>query len=306
MLQRPWADLSQGPCPQPSTGDPPVPGLPVYQGRGCPHCPYICRALAGLQDHRARKHKDQDGYWGQDGQPPAPSTDHIQTAVDEVVQAWEQAQAQAKADQAIQASQLTDANPWLRMTRWADYLQGIQAHDLLACVAAPEEDPTDAIEQAVQVIWHTMEQVARKSQQTVQQCGQAIRVEAVRSEKGQTPYRPLLAYMDEAAIKKHAPHDWASPQYGMTAWQRQKWQQLWQLTSQAAVPGDLEDLEAWAMTAMEKACLEFCIKLLNQRHCSHEYKSALVCAMAVLGQGEAGWQDPESYPPILSRVIKVA
>lgn len=65
MLQRPWADPSQGPCPQPSTGDPPVPGLPVYQGRGCPHCPYICRALAGLQDHRARKHKDQDGYWGQ-------------------------------------------------------------------------------------------------------------------------------------------------------------------------------------------------------------------------------------------------
>ncbi|KAH3536963.1 hypothetical protein KXW20_002161, partial [Aspergillus fumigatus] len=33
---------------------------------------------------------------------------------------------------------------------------------------------------------------------------------------------------------------------------------------------------------------------------------ALVCAMAVLGQGEAGWRDPESYPPILSRVIKVA
>ncbi|KAG2000743.1 hypothetical protein GB937_010882 [Aspergillus fischeri] len=61
-----------------------------------------------------------------------------------------------------------------------------------------------------------MEQVARKSQQTVQQCGQAIR----------TPYQPLLAYMDEAVIKKHvqpwqqilafiaqtqAPHDWASP-----------------------------------------------------------------------------------------------
>ncbi|KAF7184233.1 hypothetical protein CNMCM7691_004919 [Aspergillus felis] len=118
-------------------------------------------------------------------------TAHIQATVNAVIQAWEQAQAQAKADQAIQASQITDANPWLRMTRWAEYLQGIQAHDLLACVAAPEEDPMDAMEQRVQVIWHTMEQVARKSQQTVQQCGQAIRVEAVRSEKGQTPYRPL-------------------------------------------------------------------------------------------------------------------
>lgn len=28
--------------------------------------------------------------------------------------------------------------------------------------------------------------------------------------------------------------------------------------------------------------------------------------MAVLGQGEAGWRDPESYPLILSCVIKVA
>ncbi|PKX88847.1 uncharacterized protein P174DRAFT_455125 [Aspergillus novofumigatus IBT 16806] len=252
--------------------------------------------------------------WG----PPPPSTQGVQAAVDEVVQAWEQAQARAKADQAIQASQLTDANPWLRMTQWADYLQGTQAHDLLACVAAPEEDPQDATEQRVQVIWATMEQVACKSQQTVQHCGQAIRVEAVWSEKGQTPYRPLLAYMDEAAVQKHAPHGWTSPKYGMTARQRQKWRQLWQLASQAVVPGDREDredledlenpedLEVWAMTAIEKACLEFCIELLNQRHRSHEYESALVCAMAVLGQGEAGWRDPESYPPILSCVIKVA
>ncbi|KAH1589657.1 hypothetical protein KXX44_009320 [Aspergillus fumigatus] len=93
--------------------------------------------------------------------------------------------------------------------RWADYLQGIQTHDLLACVAAPEEDPMDATEQVVQVIWDTMEQVA-----------------LVWSEKGQTLYRPLLAYMDEVVIQKHvqlwqqilafiarmqALHDWASP-----------------------------------------------------------------------------------------------
>lgn len=86
------------------------------------------------------------------------------------------------------------------MTQWADYLQGIQAHNLLACVAALEEDPIDATEQGVQVIWDTMEQVAHKSQQMVQHCGQAIQVEVVRSEKGQTPHWLLLAYMDEAVI----------------------------------------------------------------------------------------------------------
>lgn len=66
------------------------------------------------------------------------------------------------------------------------------------------------------------------------------------------------------------------------------------------------DPRAWAMTTIEKACLEFCIELLNQHHRSHEYKSALVCAIAMLGQGKAGWWDPESYPLILSCIIKVA
>ncbi|GFF59837.1 telomere-associated RecQ helicase, putative [Aspergillus udagawae] len=65
MLQRPWADPGQGPCPQPSAGDPPIPGLPVYQGHRCPHCPYICRSPALLHKHRAQKHRDQEGHWGQ-------------------------------------------------------------------------------------------------------------------------------------------------------------------------------------------------------------------------------------------------
>ncbi|KAH1473318.1 hypothetical protein KXX06_006168, partial [Aspergillus fumigatus] len=60
---------------------------------------------------------------------------------------------------------------------------GIQTHDLLACVAALEEDPIDATKQAVQAIWDTMEQVA------------------FWSEKGQTSYWPLLAYMDEVVIQ---------------------------------------------------------------------------------------------------------
>jgi hypothetical protein len=64
--------------------------------------------------------------------------------------------------------------------------------------------------------------------------------------------------------------------------------------------------DAWQITAIEKACLEFCIELLNQRYRIHEYESALVCAIAVLGRSEKGWRDADSYPLILSRVIKVA
>jgi hypothetical protein len=54
------------------------------------------------------------------------------------------------------------------MTQWANYLQGIQARDLLTSMAALEEHPMDATEQGVQVIWDTMEQVACKSQWMVQ------------------------------------------------------------------------------------------------------------------------------------------
>ncbi|CEL11238.1 hypothetical protein ASPCAL14341 [Aspergillus calidoustus] len=47
------------------------------------------------------------------------------------------------------------------------------------------------------------------------------------------------------------------------------------------------EVEAWQMTPVEQACLEFYIELMNQRHRTHEYESALVCAMAMQGWGEA-------------------
>jgi hypothetical protein len=60
------------------------------------------------------------------------------------------------------------------------------------------------------------------------------------------------------------------------------------------------------LTGIQEACLDFCIELLNQRTGRHEYNSALVCALAVLGVNEDGWKGPDRYPPILSNVIKIA
>ncbi|CEN59982.1 hypothetical protein ASPCAL02423 [Aspergillus calidoustus] len=51
----PWPGCSSGPV------DPTrVPGLPVYQGHGCPHCPYIARTLDSIDTHRRAKHREQD------------------------------------------------------------------------------------------------------------------------------------------------------------------------------------------------------------------------------------------------------
>ena len=64
-------------------------------------------------------------------------------------------------------------------------------------------DNTDSVEQRVRRIWKTIENIVRKSQQTVQYTGQTICVEAVRSEKGQILYRPLQVYMDADSVAKY-------------------------------------------------------------------------------------------------------
>jgi hypothetical protein len=60
------------------------------------------------------------------------------------------------------------------------------------------------------------------------------------------------------------------------------------------------------LSRLQKACLEFCIALLDHQITRREYDSPLVCALAVLGVKEDGWKGPEQYPPILSAVIKTA
>jgi hypothetical protein len=52
--------------------------------------------------------------------------------------------------------------------------------------------------------------------------------------------------------------------------------------------------------------LWFCIALLDQRNIDHDYDSAFVCGLAVLGVKEVGWKGVDQYPPILSKLIKIS
>ena len=271
-------------------------------------------------------------------EPPPPTT-QIQQAVDQMYMSWQEQQEKQRRERVVQAGEINDANPWLRLTRWAEYLQGVDPADLISISSVGHIDKSlTAVERVdtepvVQVLQATMAQLVQKSQQTVQHCGHAIRIEAVRTETSQTPHRPLMAYMNPEQIQKHiqpwqqvlgfiarTQTDWPwkgqKPEYGMTARQRRYWQRLWGLAQQAAderaspdpmeMDAEAEAASTWEMTVIETACLEFCIELLNQRYRTQEYESPLVCAMAVLGRSEKGWRDADSYPPILSRVIKIA
>ena len=60
------------------------------------------------------------------------------------------------------------------------------------------------------------------------------------------------------------------------------------------------------LDGVARACLEFCVALLCEKAREHEYEHALVCALAVLAVDREGWKGYDTYPPILSSVIKVS
>jgi hypothetical protein len=139
-------------------------------------------------------------------------------------------------------------------------------------------------------------------------------------------------------------HAWKSPQYRFRRWQRQAWEGLVREAERAAggegeqtdeemdeemdeeideeMDGEMDVDETdqateaapkstasagpEKLTRLQKACLEFCITLLDHHITCREYDSPMVCALAVLGVKEDGWKGPEQYPPILSAVIKIA
>ena len=128
--------------------------------------------------------------------------------MDEAIAAVQQAVNQTQTHaQSSSGEDIHDINLWLRVTRWTQYLQDFTMPEdfsrLRELVETPLADSDNSMEQGVRRIWEAMEEVVRKSQQTVQYTDQTIRVETVHSEKGQTLYRPLQAYMDADSVAKH-------------------------------------------------------------------------------------------------------
>ncbi|KAG2420420.1 hypothetical protein HFD88_000032 [Aspergillus terreus] len=150
---------------------------------------------------------------------------------------------------------------------WTEYLKDIPPADLLRSVEAPNPDTGDPVEQGVLILYYTVDQLARKSQRTVTHCGQ-----------------PLLAYIDANSVRKHVqpwqqileffartqhPQAWKCPAYQFTARQQQKWARLWQLVQHPEPQPELQDVDKALATT----------RTSTRARC---------------------------YPPILSRVIKIA
>lgn len=114
-------------------------------------------------------------------------------------------------------------------------------------------------------------------------------------------------------VRTQNPHDWDSPRYQFTRRQSRAWGQLWSIAQLETDPrrgrsreADDEDPPDDPWTLLQAVCMHFCVELLNQRASVHEYECALVCALTVLGRSPQGWRDADSYPQVLSRMIKIA
>ncbi|KAK0352147.1 hypothetical protein LTR59_017192 [Friedmanniomyces endolithicus] len=197
-----------------------------------------------------------------------------------------------------------------------------------------------------QALWKTMGELAAIIQSIVGQSGVMLRMEAVRSEADQQRFTPLRPYQEAASIERHCrpwqqtlmffvrtqrPHDWHSPVYRFNRRQKMAFEAMVEAVSQEVrhareeQEGDEEESEDEesggsedgdqihpsqeneGMRAVHRACLTLCIELMNQTIHNQEYDMAMLCATAVLGvHAQQGFRDPESYPPILSSIIKVA
>ena len=266
-----------------------------------------------------------------------PTADRIVPRWDLAVKAMEEKVKEVKAEQQrkIVAGGDREVNQWLERAGWDKYLADVDVDQLLDCIAAPDEET----ERQLWMIWHGIDGMVQKCQQTVvSRAGLSIRFEAVRTEKHQTKYTPLAGYMDRKAVVEHArpwkqilmfigrtqgPQEWKKPKYQLKKGQKRAWRHLWQVAEaeymrSQGVNDEESTGESSKHTSVDKTqsdelsqvCLDFCWTLLQEQYSKNEYDSVLVCGLAVLGVRKSGgqwcWAQPYDYPPILSRMIKIA
>ncbi|KAL1643247.1 hypothetical protein SLS61_009346 [Didymella pomorum] len=180
---------------------------------------------------------------------------------EQMARAW--ANVETRAENTIQQGEKDEVNPWLERTQWLPYLVGMERPELMACIEEPVAEPDAKQEQQTEPVeaamWAAMEGLARFSQASViHRIGVFVRLEAIRTEKHQTRFRPLQPYMDEKSIVEHVrpwqqilmffartqqEHAWKSPAYRFTRRQREAWEALVEAVEKSAGRDEAEEEE---------------------------------------------------------------
>lgn len=176
------------------------------------------------------------------------------------------------------------------------------------------------------IIWDAMHGVAAYGQRVAKHAGTNLNFEAQRT-SAEAATKPLQPYLDGDNLSKHVepwqrilmffartqrPHDWVSPKYKLSERQAFTWNAVTrcaqaEYAAQQESPDPMEnDARGDSWTPLQEKIMDFCIELLAQKVRRDNYECGLVVALAVLGFGKLGWLDAESYPQILSKVIKIS
>lgn len=143
---------------------------------------------------------------------------------------WQEEE-QAQAAAPVEPGDRDEANPWLRRAGWAVYLAHTNVPSAMASMRTPvpvedaedmeetaqrvqwsQRDPQagaaategdEMMEHITAVLWQAMDQVAWVCQTATKELGHFLRTKAICTEKHQTQYTLLLAYMNEESIWEH-------------------------------------------------------------------------------------------------------
>ncbi|CAG8195842.1 unnamed protein product [Penicillium olsonii] len=310
-------------------------GPPPPSAQGPRHLPFTepvryCRIFASSRDSHFIL-LERLGAWDEaDPADPASPADPL-TAL--VTQLRASLTARSVPAPEVQRLQYDDANPWLRRTGWSAYLAGQSLSDLRTSIQRPDADDPRPQAHIANALCSALHAAARASQQATAASGRMIRLEITRTEREKQPAKPLEAYLQFESLLRHCepwenillfflrngPHGHSSgPRFHFTPTQRRAWDQLYEAATQApSVPPTQSPSPAPTppgkplpahplLPPLPQACLDFCVSLLLQNAAADEYECTLVDALAVLGLGASGWLTIDSYPPILSSVIKIA
>jgi hypothetical protein len=223
----------------------------------------------------------------------------------------------------IDSGNVFEIDPWVERAGWHNYLNTLEVESLLALIDKP--NPNNEITLAA--IWNAMAELYYFCNETIaSKAGIFVRMEAIRDQMHQQRYRPLQSYQGKKPSNDYCRPwqmvlmffgrtwpvaDRVSPRYTLNKQQERAWSALLlaaetQVKHQASTDTPTRLYGGDALSPSAKACLVFCLTLLDQRVRGTEYESPLVCALALLGISADGWRECGQYTKILSAMIKLS
>jgi hypothetical protein len=245
----------------------------------------------------------------------------------------------------VRDSAIDEVNPWLRRTGWIPFLRGCSMADLLTSIQKPDEEDSLArfIWDAVGKVAAQSQQTVAQSGvmlrfEAVRTEREQVRYHPLEPYRNRStieercrPWQQIVLFF----FRTQQAHEWQSPRYRFNRRQARAYSEMIAAMQHALTADDdtstssdsdsdsnfdsdseidfparrqRADTLPSASSSAHAAVLRFCIELLNQTLHSRETDMALVGALAVLGISPNGcsFRGPESFPSILSSIIKVA